>query len=217
MWAFLWSTSYLSHCHLFHKITSIVMDLRFTAEAGRTISEHNISRGEKGKIVHKEKLTTALITERLLHHKSSEEISETDKVTKLIISEAPSILKLTKSRFWQWELEVFTSTDIFTLHFSVRPIIPAFSFVAHLQLMSGHQPAVFISLASDTQDVIVYSSPAFSCGWRRKCLWLFLFCCITYLIIQSGYKSKYTSKSWLNNSRTLNSTAVRHEFHILIT
>lgn len=72
-------------------MTSIVMNLRFTAEAGRTISEYNISRGEKGIIVHKKKLTTALIIERLLHHKSSEEIAEIVKVTKLIISEAPSI------------------------------------------------------------------------------------------------------------------------------
>lgn len=66
------------------------MDFRFTAEAGRTISEHNTSRAEKGKIVHKEKLTTSLIIERLLHHKSSGEISEIYKVTKLIISEAHS-------------------------------------------------------------------------------------------------------------------------------
>lgn len=37
----------------------------------------------KRKIVHKENLTTTLIIERLLHHKSTEEISEIDKVTKL--------------------------------------------------------------------------------------------------------------------------------------
>lgn len=50
------------------------MDLRFIAEADGTISEHYISRGEKGKTVHKEKLTTTLIIERLLLHKSSERI-----------------------------------------------------------------------------------------------------------------------------------------------
>jgi len=50
------------------------MDLRFTAEADRTIPEHYTSKKENRKAVHKEKLTTALITERLLLHKSSEGI-----------------------------------------------------------------------------------------------------------------------------------------------
>lgn len=50
------------------------MELRFTAEADRNISEHYISKGEKRKTVHKEKLTTALIIERLLLHKISEGI-----------------------------------------------------------------------------------------------------------------------------------------------
>lgn len=118
MRAFLWSTSYLSHCHLFHKITSIVMDLRFTAEAGRTISELNISREEKGKILHKEKLTTTLIIERPLHHKSSNEISEIDKVIKLPISAVSSIFKLTKSCIWQWELEVLIRTDTYSAFLS---------------------------------------------------------------------------------------------------